>query len=405
MKSPPLPLEEAQARLLALAEPLPIEHVDIEGALGRYLAEPVVARRTQPATDLSAMDGYAMVAGDTAGPWRVIGESAAGHPFAGEVHRGEAVRISTGAAMPLSATVVILQEDLARTGDDLRLTGEAPEPEGKHIRRRGLDFATGDVVMSTGLRIGPAQAALALAAGHGHLAVRRRPRIAVLDSGDELATDFESCAPHQIPASNGLMLAAMARALPCEVERIGPVPDDMDATTAALGQAARADVIVTSGGASVGDHDLVRPALAAWGADLDFWRVAIKPGKPILVATRREGARRQIVLGLPGNPVSSHVTAYLFLLPLLRALLGAADSLPRAIRARLASPLRPGGSRREFLRARWNGESVIPEAVQDSGAISPLAASNALIDRPAGAPAEEAGATVTAYLLENGGIT
>ena len=221
----------------------------------------------------------------------------------------------------------------------------------------------------------------------------------MFDSGDELAADFDSCAPHQIPASNGLMLAAMARSLACEVERIGPVPDDMAALAAALDRAAHADVVVTSGGASVGDHDLVRPALEAWGADIDFWRVAIKPGKPILVA--RKG--KQLVLGLPGNPVSSHVTAFLFLLPLLRALMGAADPLPRRIRTTLAAPLRAGGSRREFLRAVWDGESVTAHAIQDSGAIAPLAASNALIDRAERAPAQDVGASVTAYLLESGG--
>jgi molybdopterin molybdotransferase len=199
------------------------------------------------------------------------------------------------------------------------------------------------------------------------------------------------------------MLAAMARSLACEVDRIGPVPDDMAALAAALDRAAHADVVVTSGGASVGDHDLVRPALEAWGAEIDFWRVAIKPGKPILVATRTHGGRRQIILGLPGNPVSSHVTAFLFLLPLLRALMGAADPLPRRIRTTLAAPLRAGGSRREFLRAAWDGESVTAHAIQDSGAIAPLAASNALIDRAERAPAQDVGASVTAYLLENGG--
>ena len=400
MKDLPLPLEEAQARLLALAAPLPIEHVDIDGALGRYLAGPIGARRTQPAADLSAMDGYAMAPGDMAGPWQVIGESAAGHPFAGEVRPGTAVRISTGAAMPAGAGAVILQEDLAREGDRVVLTGEPPHPADKHIRRRGLDFVLGGEVLATGTRLGPAQAALAVSAGHSHLAVRRVPRVAVLDSGDELAVDLDSCAVHQVPASNGTMLAAMARALCCKVERIGPVPDDMSALAAALARAGEADVIVTSGGASVGDHDLVRPALAAWGAELDFWRVAIKPGKPILVAKRG----KQLILGLPGNPVSSHVTAFLFLLPLLRALLGAADPLPRRIRATLASPLRPGGSRREFLRANWDGESVTVQDIQDSGAIAPLATSNVLIDRAAGAPAAEAGDRVAAYLLENGGI-
>lgn len=400
MKEPPLPLEEAQARLLALATPLPIEHVDIESALGRYLAQPLGARRTQPATDLSAMDGYAMAAGDMAGPWQVIGESAAGHPFAGEVRPGTTARISTGAVMPAGASVVILQEDIARDGNRVTLTGDPPHPADKHIRRCGLDFALGSEVLAAGTRIGPAQAALAISAGHSHVAVRRAPRVAVLDSGDELAADFESCAAHQVPASNGMMLAAMARALSCEVERIGPVPDDMDALAAALERASEADVIVTSGGASVGDHDIVRPALAAWGAELDFWRVAIKPGKPILVATRG----KQLIIGLPGNPVSSHVTAFLFLLPLLRALLGAADPLPRRIRTTLATPLRAGGSRREFLRGSWDGESVTVQAIQDSGAIAPLAASNVLIDRAAKAPAAAAGETVSAYLLENGGI-
>jgi molybdopterin molybdotransferase len=403
MNRPALPLEEAQARLLALAAPLPIEHVDIEGAIGRYLAAPVGARRTQPASDLSAMDGYAMAAGDTAGPWRVIGESAAGHPFSGQVLPGNTARISTGAVLPQGAAAVILQEDVRRDGDSVTLTGEAPVPEDKHIRRCGLDFALGAQVLTPGLRIGPAQAALALSAGHSHLAVHRAPRVVVFDSGDELAADFERCAPHQIPASNGLMLAAMARAVGCDVERIGPVPDDMAALAAALEQAAQADVVVTSGGASVGDHDLVRPALEAWGAQIDFWRVAIKPGKPILVATRQPGERRQLILGLPGNPVSSHVTAYLFLLPLLRALMGAADPLPRRIRTTLAAPLRAGGSRREFLRAAWDGEGVTAHAIQDSGAIAPLAASNALIDRAERAPAQEAGASVIAYLLENGG--
>ncbi|MCW1428514.1 molybdopterin molybdotransferase MoeA [Novosphingobium sp. JCM 18896] len=400
MKQPPLPLEEAQARLLALAAPLPIERVDVDGALGRYLAEPLGARRTHPATDLSAMDGYAVAAGDMAGPWQVIGESAAGHPFTGEVRAGSAARISTGAVMPAGAGAVILQEDIARDGDRITLTGEAPIPEDKHIRRCGLDFRLGTQVLTPGVHLGPAQIALAISAGHSHLAVRRRPRVVVLDSGDELAIDFDSCAPHQVPASNGVMLAAMARALSCEVERIGPVPDSMEAMAEALDRAGEADVVVTSGGASVGDHDLVRPALLAWGAALDFWRVAIKPGKPILVATKG----RQLILGLPGNPVSSHVTAYLFLLPLLRALLGAADPLPRRIRTRLAAPMRAGGARREFLRAVWDGESATPQTVQDSGALAPLAASNVLIDRAARAPAAEAGDTVTVYLLENGGI-
>jgi len=404
MKTPPLPLEEAQARILALAEQLPIEHVDVEGALGHFLAEPLYARRTQPAADLSAMDGYAVTAGDMAGPWRVVGESAAGHPHAGAVQRGEAVRISTGAILPENATAVILQEDLEREGDVLRLTGEPPVPPGKHIRHRGMDFITDSEILPVGARIGPVQVALAIAAGHGHLPVRRKPRIAIIDSGDELSGDFANCPPHQIPASNGAMLKAMVAGLPCMVERLGPAADNMVAIAQVLEKAVTADIIVTSGGASVGDHDLIRPALEAWGADIDFWRVAIKPGKPILVATRAGPHGRQIVLGLPGNPVSSYVTAFLFLLPLLRGMLGAGAPLSRPIRATLGAPLKPGGSRREFLRASWDGTEISAHEMQDSGALASLAASNALIDRDARASAGEIGDHVLAYLLENGGI-
>ena len=398
MRTPPLTLEDAQARLLALAPPLPIERVDITGAIGRYLAEPLLARRTQPVTHLSAMDGYAVVAGDMAGPWRVIGESAAGHPFVGGIAPGQAVRIATGAVLPDDAAAVILQEDIAGDGDRITLSGTAPAPPAKHIRPRGLDFHCNAQVLPAGARIDSAQAALAIAAGHSHLPVRRRPRVVVIDSGDELAADFATCAPHQIPASNGVMLAAMAVAAGGEVERLGPVADDMGALAAVMARAGAADVIVTSGGASVGDHDLVRPALAAWGAELDFWRVAIKPGKPILVATRG----RQIVLGLPGNPVSSHVTAYLFLLPLLRALLGATAPLPLPIRTTAGAPLRAVGERREFLRGHWDGAAVVPHPLQDSGALAPLAASNVLIDRAAGSPAVVSGDPVVVYLLENG---
>lgn len=401
---PPIPLEEAQERLFALAQPLPVEHVDVEGSLGRYLARPLHARRTQPSTDLSAMDGYAVTAGDLSGPWRVVGESAAGHPYPGTVKCGEAVRISTGAILPSFAKAVILQEDLAREADKLTLIGDQPEPADRHIRHCGMDFFENNEVMPAGVRIGPAQAALAIASGHKHLPVRRMLRLAVIDSGDELAADPECCAPHQIPASNGAMLMALARSLPTAVNRIGPVADTLEALTAAFEAAADSDVIVTSGGASVGDHDLVLPALEAWGAKLDFWRVAIKPGKPILVATRERNGRMQIILGLPGNPVSSFVTAYHFLLPLLRRMLGASQATPMQITTYLAAPIRANGPRREFLRGNWDGEKVLPQTNQDSGALATLAASNVLIDRPSFAPAAQVGDPVRVFLLQNGGI-
>lgn len=396
-----LGLEDAQARLLALAMPLPLERLPVDAALGRYLAEPLIAARTQPPADLSAMDGYALRAADLPGPWRIVGESAAGHPFGEIVGPGEAARIATGALMPGGADMVLLQEDCERHGGALSLTGTPPVPTHKHIRRTGMDFSAGAELLAAGTRIGPAQLALVLSAGHADVAVRRRPRLAIIDSGDELSADPGHCALHQIPASNGAMLAALCKAmLPCEVERIGPVADRLEDLADALSRAHRADVIVTSGGASVGDHDLIRPALEQWGAALDFWKVAIKPGKPILVARRGT----QLVVGLPGNPVSSHVTATLFLLPLLRALAGAAQCLPRPIEAVLAEPLAPGGDRREFLRASWDGVNVTRRINQDSGALASLALSNALIDRPQNAPAAAAGTHVPVYLLENGGI-
>jgi molybdopterin molybdotransferase len=398
--SPPLPLEEAQALLLALAVPLQVEQVDVAAALGRYLAEPLRARRMQPAAPVSAMDGYAVRIADIAGPWRLIGESAAGHPFAGSVAPGQAVRIATGAVVPDGAGAVLIQEDIGRNGDALTLTGTVPHPHGRHIRRAGQDFVCDAELLAAGTRLGPAQLALALGAGHRHLPVRRKPRVAIIDGGDELAADPEICAVHQVPASNGTMLAALVASLPAEVRRIGPIADDLDALVAALDAAGDADVIVTSGGASVGDHDLVRPALERWGASLDFWRVAIKPGKPLLVA--RKGS--QIVLGLPGNPVSSMVTAYLFLLPLLRALLGAAAPLPRALNQKLAAPLPAGGERREFVRARFTDDGLVPVTTQDSGALAALAATDALIDRAAGAAAAVAGEQVPMLLLENGGL-
>lgn len=402
--APPLPLEEAQARLIALAPVMPVERLPVDAAIGRYLAAPLSARRTQPPADLSAMDGYAVRGDDCAGPWQVVGESAAGHPFAGVLARGEAVRISTGALMPRDAQCVILQEDIARDGATIRLSGDGPEPPEKHVRRTGLDFRAGDPVLAAGTLIGPAQAALALSAGHGTLDARRPPRVAVIDSGDELAATPETCAPHQIPASNGAMLAAMVRQAGCEALRFGPVPDRLDALQEAFDRASHCDVIVTSGGASVGDHDLVRPALEALGARIDFWRVAIKPGKPLLVATRERKHGSQLIIGLPGNPVSSFVTAFLFAMPTLRAAMGAARPIPRGFAARLASPLRAIGSRREFVRGHWDGETVTPQVVQDSGALASLAASNVLIDRTANAPAASAGENVNVYWIGNGGI-
>ncbi|AKH41662.1 molybdopterin molybdotransferase [Altererythrobacter atlanticus] len=395
----PIPLEEAQQRLLAGVEPLPGETLPVSDALGRYLAEPLVALRQQPASNLSAMDGYAMRADDLAGPWTVVGESAAGHPFGAPLEHGQAIRISTGALMPENGGAILLQEEAERQGNGLALApnGEATP---RHIRRAGFDFRQGAELFRAGIRIGPAQLALAISGGHANIPVSRLPRVAVLDSGDELSADPRDCAIHQIPASNGAMIAAMAAPFACAIDRIGPVADNMAALSAALAEADHADVLVTSGGASVGDHDLVRPALEAWGADIHFWRVAMKPGKPLLVARRG----RQFVLGLPGNPVSSFVTAYLFLLPLLRKLAGAADPVPAPFRLWLAGDLPPTGSRLEFVRGFTDGETIGAVSEQDSSALAALSRANALIRREVNSPPAHAGEMVTAYLLQNGGI-
>lgn len=390
----PLGLEEAQVRLLALAPLLPVEAVPTDAALGRFLAEDVRAARTQPAADLSAMDGYALAPGE--GPWALAGESRAGTPFPGAIAAGQCVRISTGAIVPEGADRVLLQEDALRDGEMIS-AAELP-PTGRHIRARGFDFHTGDLLLTRGNRITPGRLALALAAGHGTLAVTRRVRVAVMDSGDELARDPAACLPHQIPASNAAMIAAMLAPLGCEVTRLGPVADDRAALGAALQRAEGADILVTSGGASVGDHDLIKPALAEWGAETAFWRVAIKPGKPLLVA--RRGA--QVILGLPGNPVSSFVTAYLFALPLVRTAMGDPDPLPRAVTMLAGEDLPAIGPRREFLRAVSDGESVRLAGSQDSSALSALAAADCLIDRPAHAPPVAAGEPVRVFRLQNG---
>lgn len=394
-----LDLEDAQAKLLALAPQMGREEVSVEAALGRVLASDITATRTQPPADLSAMDGYA-ICGD--GPWTIIGESRCGAPFAGSLANGEATRISTGAHMPKGAMSVLIQENATREGD--QLFAEETPTNGRHVRGRGFDFHQGDTLLKTGTLIGPAQIALAIAGGHGTLPVAKRPSVAVLDSGDELAADPANVADDQIPASNGPMIAAMLAPLVGKVERIGPVADDMDALAKALERAEPYDILITSGGASVGDHDLVQEALRQWGCEIAFWKVAIKPGKPLMVATRQVGERRQVVLGLPGNPVSSFVTAFLFALPLMRAAQGMASPLPASFTARAGEGFADGGPRREFIRGIFDGQSVVSAASQDSSALGSLALANCLIERAPEASEVRAGENVTLYSLQNGGF-
>jgi molybdopterin molybdotransferase len=385
-----LAVAEAQARIAALGTPMPIETVPLVAAAGRWAAEDITAIRTQPAANLSAMDGYALRFGELPGPWRVVGESAAGGGLGRALEPGEAARIFTGAPMPDGADTVMMQEEAGRNGDKLTLTGEGPPGKGAHVRRRGSDFTSGAALIRAGDRMTPARVALAAIGGYGEVVVRRRPRIALLSTGDELVAAGQPTAGVSLPASNAPMLAALLAGLPVIVEDRGIVPDRLDALVEAFRAAADCDVIVTTGGASVGDHDLVRPALLAAGATLDFWRVAMKPGKPLMAG--RLG--RTVVIGLPGNPVSAFVTASLFLQPLIATILGAADPLPPIRPAPLAAPLPATGVRAEYLRGHWHSGAVLPLDGQDSAALAMLAAAELLIVRPPHAPAAAAGEIV-----------
>ena len=393
-----LTLEEAQQRLLALAPKTSTYTAGLsQVAMPDYLAKDLAALRSQPAADLSAMDGYAICG---TGPWERVGESRAGAPFGGALAAGQCVRISTGAIVPEGGDSILIQENAVVDGATVALaTGEELPPPGRHVRKAGFDFRKGDTVLRKGMRLNPATAALAISAGHSSVPLVMRPSVAVLDSGDELVPVGNPVAAHQIPASNGVMLSWMlAPHIGLVDEYLGPVADDPAALAAALKRSEGCDILITSGGASVGDHDLIQQALKDWGAQIDFWKVAIKPGKPLMVATRGT----QVILGLPGNPVSSFVTAFLFALPLVRAAMGAADPLPRSVTMIAGEVLPATEKRREFLRGVSDGATVRLAGSQDSSALTALAAANCLIDRPAHSPAVAAGEPVRVFPLQNG---
>lgn len=386
---PLLPLAEAQGRLLALAETVAAEQVPLAQAHGRWLAQDLFARRTQPSADLSAMDGYAVRFADLPGPWQVIGESAAGRAHPGTVTTGEAVRIFTGAPLPAGADTVLVQEEAARDGPALSLAGEGPGYLGRNVRRRGLDFSEGELLLSAGTRLTAACLALAGTAGHATLPVRRRVRVAIAATGDELVPPGAPVGEAQLPETNRMMLAAQLADLPVDILDLGILPDRQDVLERAFGDL-DADLLVTSGGASVGDHDLVQPALKAVGAEMDFWRVALRPGKPVMAG--RLG--RTLVTGLPGNPVSAFVTAILFVRPLVARLAGAADPLPRTNIAVLGEPLPANGERTDYLRAELRDGYAYPSTIQDSSMLRTLARAHCLILRQPHAAAAKIGDSV-----------
>ena len=383
-----IPVAEALARVLALARPPGVEEVPLARAAGRVLAEPVTATRDQPPFDAAAMDGYA-VAGDPAPGtrFRVIGMAQAGAAYPGRVGQGEAVRIFTGAPLPRGAARVLIQEDMTAEGDHVTL-GPAAEAA-THIRPRGADFAAGHRLAPRRLR--PADLALLAAMNVGRVPVHRRPVVALIATGDELVMPGEAPGPDQIVASNIFALRAMAQSEGAETRILPIARDRAEALAAVLRLAAGADVIVTVGGASVGDHDLVGAVAAGMGMERAFYKIAMRPGKPLMAGRLGDS----VLLGLPGNPVSAIVCGHLFLLPLLRAMQGLPPG-PDPRRAVLARALPPNGPRAHYMRARLIPGAGLPQIDpyddQDSARLVLLADADALLIRPAGDPARDAGA-------------
>jgi molybdopterin molybdotransferase len=396
---PLISVDEALARLLNGAVPLAAETVPLADAAYRALAQPVTALRTQPPFRSAAMDGYAFRADPGTAKFSVTGESAAGRGFSGTVGSGEAVRIFTGAPVPEGADTVVMQENVTvRTDGGIELS--EPAMAGKHVRRRGLDFSEGDIVLPAGRILDPAALSLAAACGHPSLTIARRPRVVIIATGDELVAPGVSAGPDQIVASNGFGTAALARKFGALVSDYGIIPDQKPLIRAAIERAMSegADIIVTLGGASVGDHDLIRPVLSDLGIALDFWQIAMRPGKPLMFG-KAEAAN---ILGLPGNPVSSLVCGQLFLAPLIAALGG--QSFAQDIRsAALAAPMRANDHRQDYVRAQVtraaNGLTAAPFALQDSSMLTTLASANGLVIRPPNAPAAATGEIVDVLML------
>jgi molybdopterin molybdotransferase len=389
-----MPVAEALARVLAGADALPAETVKLADAPGRVLAEDLAALRTQPPAAVSAMDGYAVRASDVAQApvtLTLIGEVAAGHPFTGEVKTGQAARIFTGGVMPAGADAVVIQELTACDG--AVVTIQKTTAKGQNVRAEGIDFKQGDVLLRKGRQLSDRDVMLAAAMNHATLPVFRRPKVAVLGTGDELLAPGSQPGPGEIVYSNGFAIVAMARGAGAEVSDLGIARDRIEDIAAAVRRARDwgADILVTSGGVSVGEHDLVQRALASEGLELSFWRVALRPGRPMMHG--RLGSVH--VLGVPGNPVSAYVCAFLFLVPLIRRLSGRSDAERVPEPARLGRALPANDERADYLRALLemepDGPVVTPVPAQDSSLMAPLARADALVIREPYAPAAPAG--------------
>jgi molybdopterin molybdotransferase len=389
-------VEEALARLLAPLEALPPEQVSIADAVGRVLAEDVAARRTQPPFAVSAMDGYAVRADDVArvpATLRIVAEIPAGAGFGGTVRAGEAARIFTGAPLPDGADAIVIQEDTVRDGDGVEVKEGAAR--GRYVRRAGLDFGEGEVLLRAGTRLSPRHIGLAAAMNRPWLFVHRRPRVAILSTGDEIVMPGEPVGPHQIVSSNALALCAFVTACGGVPVLVGNAPDDPDALRTIAAAARGVDLFVTTGGVSVGEHDLVRDVLGADGLAIDFWEIAMRPGKPLMFGQYRGTP----MVGLPGNPVSTLVCSLLFLKPAVEKLSGLPDGVGPPATARLGVAVKQNDRRQDYLRARLVRAAdgvieAVPFEVQDSSMMRPLAAADCLVMRPPHAPALPAGSAV-----------
>jgi molybdopterin molybdotransferase len=390
-----LSVKEALARVLAGVEPLPAEVIAIGTAHGRVLTADLTALRSQPAEAVSAMDGYAVRAADVTclpATLTVVGEAAAGQPFLGTLGPGETARIFTGGVLPAGADAVVLQEHSERCGPAVLI--KSSPPVGKHVRMPALDFARGALVLRKGRRLSDRDLALTAGMNYPAVAVHRRPKVAILATGDELVAPGSELARGQVVYSNGFAIAALARREGAEVLDFGIVPDRVEPTVAAIEQVRRsgADVLVTTGGASVGDYDLVKRSLEIQGMDLAFWKVAMRPGRPLIHG--RLGPT--YVLGLPGNPVSSYVGAFLFLIPLLRKLCGRDDLIAPLESAVLGRDLAKNDERTDYLRAQLDGRAdgrlvATPFDLQDSSLLVPLAEADCFVVREPYAAAAKSG--------------
>ena len=397
-----LSVAEALARVTQGLEPLESERVKLEQARGRVLAEDIAAHLTQPPFDASAMDGYAVRAADVAtlpATLRLVGEALAGRGFDGEVKQGEAVRIFTGAPVPKGADTVAIQENTEVAPGVVTVNDAAPR---RHIRPRGQDFTKGEVLLRAGTRLGPRELMLAAAMNHAELPVRRKPKVAILATGDEVVPPGTALDRDQIVSSVPAGLAALIEAQGGEPMSLGIAQDSAESIVTLAGTGSAADILVTVGGASVGERDLVSAALRSEGMELDFWKIAMRPGKPLLYG--RLGNQR--VLGVPGNPVAALICGLVFLVPMLHRLLGLREGARGPHEAVLGQALEANGPREHYMRAastwRPNGERLVtPLAAQDSALMADFARADCLIVRPPGAPALAAGERVTIIQLDD----